>query len=359
MPFLSLSFVNYRNLKNASIDLLSKEVFFKGDNGQGKTNLLEALYISAYGSSFRTKNDIEITKKNETAYSIQSLYKDNHNVTHLISIKFENNKKKILKNGKKILDRKELINTIPCVVFCHEDMDFVSGEPERRRFFLDQSISLHNTLYVDTLRRYKKILKSRNLLLKEQNYDLLPAFTINLIKEGQEIVKKREEMIAFLNTYLGNLYEEVSGLSGLSLSYQSSWKNKSEDEIFSHIEKKSSIEKKLGTSVSGPHRDKIVFIKDEENFVLSASTGQKRLASVLLRVLQAKYIYEMNYKKPILLMDDVLLELDLGKREKIMQLLPEYEQLFATFLPGEPYEKYKKDKTKVYEIIKGQWNERE
>mgnify|MGYP001027093959 FL=1 len=358
MPFLSLSFVDYRNIENASIDLLSKEVFFKGDNGQGKTNLLEALYICSYGSSFRTKNDVEIIKKPHSAYSIKALYKDSHEITHSIVIKFENGKKHILKNGKKITDRKELINAIPCIVFCHEDLDFVTGEPEKRRFFLDQSISLHNNIYVDSLRKYKKILRSRNIVLKEQNFDLLPVFTENLIQTGMEIRKKREDISLFFNRDLSSLYEEISGISGLSLSYHSSWKKMNKDEIEVHLKAKEGIEKNLGTSVSGPHRDRIIFIKDGENFVLTASTGQKRLLSVLLRILQAKYIFEVNHKKPILLMDDVLLELDPGKREKIMHLLPEYEQLFATFLPGEPYEKYVKSKTKVYTIQKGHWDER-
>lgn len=358
MPFLSVSFINYRNLENASIDLLSKEVFFKGDNGQGKTNILEALYLCAYGSSFRTKNDIEIIKKSENAYAIKALYKDSKETTHSIHIKFENNKKIISKNAKKILDRKELINTIPCIVFCHEDMDFITGEPEKRRFFLDQSISLHNSLYVDTLRTYKKVLRSRNVILKEQNYELLPVFTEKLIYEGMEIVKKREDMVLFFNKYLSSLYEEVTGIKDLKIAYQSSWKNKKAEDISAHLQAKIEVEKRLKTSISGPHRDKIIFVKDEENFVFSASTGQKRLLSVLLRILQAKYIFELNHQKPILLMDDVLLELDPGKREKIMRLLPEYEQLFATFLPGEPYERYTKSSTRVYTVQKGQWHER-
>ena len=110
--------------------------------------------------------------------------------------------------------------------------------------------------------------------------------------------------------------------------------------------------------MSGPHRDKINFIKDKVLFVPTASTGQRRLLSLILRIAQSIYYTRVTGLKPVLLMDDVLLELDPDKRAKINSLLPEYEQLFCTFLPGEPYERYMKDTTKVYNIKGGEWFER-
>ena len=141
MPFLSLSTVNFRNLSNNTIDLLSREVYFTGENGQGKSNLLEALYYSSYGSSFRTHTDSEIIKNGESAMSLHTMYKDSNNSTHTTSITLENGRKHIEKDGKVIHDRKELINTMPCVLYNHDDLDFVIGEPERRRFLIDQSLS--------------------------------------------------------------------------------------------------------------------------------------------------------------------------------------------------------------------------
>ena len=162
--FLYQSFYNFRNLKNDTIDLSNREVYFVGENGQGKSNILESLYYSAYGVSFRTHVDSQIIKNGEKNFSLNSFYKKADEETEKITVIIENNKKRIEKNGKKIADRKELINTIPCILFCHDDMKFATGEPEARRFFIDQSLTLYNSTYVDDIRNYKKILKSRNLV---------------------------------------------------------------------------------------------------------------------------------------------------------------------------------------------------
>ena len=192
MPFLYQTFYNFRNLKNETIDLSPKEIFFVGENGQGKSNILESLYYAAYGISFRTHVDSQIVKKGEKNFSINSVYNDNDGVQK-ISIIFENNKKRIEKNGKKIQDRKELINTIPCILFCHDDMRFATGEPECRRFFIDQSLTLYDSSYIDDLRNYKKILKSRNQILKNHEYQMLEVFDSQLAQFGIKIQQKRKK----------------------------------------------------------------------------------------------------------------------------------------------------------------------
>ena len=173
MPILSLSLNNFRNLENKTIDLLSKEVYFVGENGQGKSNLLEAIYMSSYGNSFKTHADSEIVRYNESSFFIKCFFREENGNSHTINTYYDSLKpiKKIIeKNGKKIKDKKDIINTIPCVLFCHEDLDFVIGEPERKRFFLDQSLTMYDIFYIDYLRKYKKILKNRNILLKEKKY---------------------------------------------------------------------------------------------------------------------------------------------------------------------------------------------
>ena len=130
MPFLYQTFYNFRNLKNDTIDLSSREVYFVGENGQGKSNILESLYYSAYGNSFRTYTDSQIVKNGEKDFSINSLFNNEKLGTQKISVIYENNKKRIEKNGKRVQDRKEIINTIPCILFSHDDMRFATGEPE-------------------------------------------------------------------------------------------------------------------------------------------------------------------------------------------------------------------------------------
>ena len=166
--------------------MLAKEVFFTGENGQGKSNLLEALYFSAYGSSFRTHNDAELLRRgNEAAgMSVRAMYKGGgEEASHTTFITMENGRKKIERDGKSIKDRKELIYAMPCVLYNHDDLDFAEGSPERRRFFIDQTLSMYDLLYIDIMRKFRRILKSRNLCLKEKNYSLLDTYDVQLVQE--------------------------------------------------------------------------------------------------------------------------------------------------------------------------------
>lgn len=360
MPFLSISPINFRNLSNKTIDVSAKEVFFVGKNGQGKSNLLETLYYSAYGSSFRTHSDVEIVKKGEVSFSLHSIFREENGITHTTSVYFDKNLKKIEKDGKILKDRKELINTMPCVLYNHDDLDFVIGAPERRRFFIDQSLTMYDIFYVDILRRYKRILKNRNLSLKEKKFDLLDSFDIQLVKNGIEIQQKRKNAIFKFNQIFGNLYEQITGIDGLTIKYNPSWKNEDFnvpdfDEAMKIVINHREVEKLMGTTMTGPHRDRISFIRNGQPFVPTASTGQRRLLALILRTSQAVFYNQITNRKPIILMDDVLLELDPEKRKKVTELLPEYEQLFCTFLEGEPYNNYITGETKIYLLNNGEW----
>ncbi|MBR5400664.1 MAG: DNA replication/repair protein RecF [Treponema sp.] len=359
MPFLYQTFFNFRNLKNDTLDLSNREIFFVGENGQGKSNILESLYYTSYGVSFRTHVDSQIVKTGEKDFSINALYKKSEEASHKISVIFENGKKRIEKNGKKIQDRKELINTIPCILFCHDDMRFATGEPECRRFFIDQSLTLYDSSYIDDMRNYKKVLKSRNLVLKNKQYEMLDVYDSQLAQYGMVIQEKRKKAIFMFNEIFGNLFEKITGISDVTINYDPSWKNFSpaSQDLVSYLLSRRDTDKLLETTMSGPHRDKITFVKDNTPFVQTASTGQCRLISLILRVAQSVYYTRATGLKPVLLMDDVLLELDPDKRTKLTAMLPEYEQLFCTFLPGEPYERYMHDTTKIYKIEKGEWHE--
>ncbi|MBQ2551732.1 MAG: DNA replication/repair protein RecF, partial [Treponema sp.] len=194
-------------------------------------------------------------------------------------------------------------------------------------------------------------------------FELFDTYDIQLIMNGLEIQKKRKDAVFQFNQIFEKMYENISGISGVNIRYLPSWKNPDEvslpniDEIMETVKSKREIERALGTTVTGPHRDKIVFEKNGGSFVPKASTGQRRLIALILRTAQAVFYTQVTSKKPVLLMDDVMLELDPEKRRKLTALLPDYDQLFCTFLPGEPYENYMHESTRVYKIEKGAWTE--
>ncbi len=357
MSYLSLSCFNFRNIQNGTIDLSSREVYFVGENGQGKSNLLECLYYVAYGNSFRTHNDGELITAGEKETNFRAIYKDNRDHVSTVSVYLQDGKKKIEKNAKTIHDRKELVNTIPTVLFCHDDLDFASGSPERRRFFVDQSLSMYDNSYIDVSRQFKKILKTRNIILKEKKNSLIDVVDAQFVESAIEIMKRRKTTILSFNRVFTPLYAEISGIDNVKIDYVPSWKKETIDDAFNALVEKRTIDFQYGMSMSGPHRDNIKFMRNGCSFVPTASTGQRRLLSLLLRAAQAKFFTEISGKKPVLLMDDVLLELDPDKRAKFSNLLPEYDQLFCTFLPGEPYERYKKTTTRVYSLNQGTLSE--
>ena len=359
MGFSIVRLFNFRNLDNSTVDVNSPVVFLVGDNGQGKTNFLEALYFLCFGSSFRTRNEENIKTIGETVAQVYGEYLLGKENQISLSVLLEGKEKKISLNGKRIFDRKEIINNIPCVVFCHNDIEFVNGSPEKRRWFFNQVLCMKEPLFLNTLREYQKILITRNKVLKEGPYDLLDIYDQQLVKKGVEIQEKREKTIDYFNAIFSPVFCKISGLDPgeLKITYLPNWgKTEKEDTILSLLRKRRDLEVQAGVTTLGPHRDRFLFVLNERNFIKTASTGQARLVSLVLRVSQARFISENTGLKPVLLLDDVLLELDGKKRILFLESLPEYEQAFFTFLPEEPYKQYHKD-AKILNTNKGIFTE--
>ncbi len=146
MKFLSLSLSQFRNITKCSLDLDKRHIIFTGENAQGKTNLLESLYLSCYGSSFRTRRTAQLIahEKNDASVTVRIQEKE---AVHKIEAVLKQGSITLSVDGKEIKDRKELIELFPCIVFSHEDIEFVKGPPEQKRRFFDQTMCLHDPLF--------------------------------------------------------------------------------------------------------------------------------------------------------------------------------------------------------------------
>ena len=240
-------------------------------------------------------------------------------------------------------------------MFCHEDYSFAAGEPERRRFFFDQSASLVSSDYIDVLRNYKRILKQRNAALKGDCRELLDLLDLQVAAKGMEIMAERTRLQTAFDDRFAARHEAVSKLGvEVRIRYRPSWPAAGTlDTILERLKGKRSDELALGISLSGPHRDRWSFVAAGQDFAATASTGQLRLLSLTLRMIQAEYYTIATGRLPVLLLDDVLLELDTAKRRRFLELLPGSGQSFFTFLPGEPWEEYRTGSTLVYEVRNG------
>ena len=363
MSFALLRTVSFRNLADSQTDLRGKDIFLVGENGQGKSNFLEALYYCSYASSFRGSRDRELVRNGErdcsAAVSLDtSLYSN-------VGVAFKDGKKVITLDGKQLEDRKELLSVAPSIVFCHEDMEFIVGPPERRRWFFDQTRSLWDSLYLDDLRKYRHVLKIRNTLLKNlsmmnkvslsesETIAMLDALDIQLAQYGLELSLKRQKTAEEFSIIFEPLYREISGIAGIGIDYHPSWKEDNAQKILDLLKAKHELDISFGVSLSGPHRDRYLFTRNGKDFSGNASTGQRRLLALLLRIAQARVFSKKTGKNPVLLLDDVLLELDKNKRQKFLSIMPEYEQAFFTFLPGESYNSFQKSDTITYNVSSG------
>ena len=339
MRFRSLGFHDFRNLADSLVPTDARHVVLVGNNGQGKTNFLEALYVLCYGSSFRATSPREMCAHGKREFSLSAIAETEEGLNRNILFRFAEGKREIRIDGKEIRDRKDLIYHIPCIVFSHDDIEFIRGNPESRRKYFDQTMSLYDPLFFDDLRRYRSVLRQRNAAIKDNYLSLIPVYDRQLAALGMTIQDRRRQEVSTFNTMFGELYRAVSETEDdMRISYRPSWGDcKTVEDAVAKLERTLERDVRMQTTASGIHRDQFVVMHNAANFALSGSTGQMRLASLIFRIAQVNTYRKHVAKDPIILVDDVLLELDIAKRGKFLSLLAGYSQAFFTFLPDETY----------------------
>jgi DNA replication and repair protein RecF len=354
MGFSSLRFFQFRNLADEKIQVDAPEIFLVGENGQGKTNVLEAVYYLSLGSSFRTRKDDTVIRQGFSEAAIEGLYSAEDTPDTSVVVKLSGSGKEIRLDDKGVKDRGELLGRFPCVVFCHDDIFFVSGSPDQQRLFFNQTLSLSDPGFIELWRRYSRILKQRNAAVKTADWNMVDLYDIEFTRLGMELSDRRREVVTRFSEIFSRLFTDISGIeTPVGIRYLPSWKNSKEEEILDFLKKRRPTDAALFTSTSGPHRDRFRFLFGERDFKSTASTGQVRLASLILKTAQAVHYSEVSRRRPLLLLDDVLLEMDPIRRKRFISRLPDYEQAFFTFLPDERFSSYRKTATLVFQVREG------
>ena len=356
MGFSTLTLHQFRNLEDTTYTFSSREIFLIGENGQGKTNTLEALYLLCYASSFRTRIDAHLIRDHGKQALVKGEYESEEGYSTDVQVVLrQKGGKQIRMNGKPVKERKEILLSIPSVVFGHDDLEFISGTPAVKRHFYNQTMCMYDLAYLDLLKNYRRVLIQRNASLKQKKTDMLDVYNGQLVKWGFAIQEKRIKLMKLFNGIFKDFFSRISRLPGdIEIVYQPSWRTCSTPEACLHfLEDRKREEAVMRTTTSGPHRDQFRYFYQDADFCHVASTGQIRLLSIILRVAQACFFTEYTGRKPVLLLDDVLLELDAGRRELFIKALPHYEQAFFTFLPDEDYSRYGQASTKRYHVEEG------
>ncbi len=333
MRLLSLNLENFRNVKSASFNFGGDRIFFLGPNGQGKTNLLEAIGLSATLRSFRKNGMDGLVREGEERSRLFFRFSEEDGQEHEILLDFRPKGEKNLElNGDKISRLGEYLGLFPAVTLSSRDFRIVREGPSDRRKWLDLLLSSASRQYLEVLQSYHRSLRERNALLKRGGADSeLDAFEHALAKSAQHLQTTRGEVFPSLATSLSKHYSSLSGgAEQAGLSYQPDLPELSLDELLERYASDRERDRFLGSTRRGPHRDDFQFSLNQRDARIYASEGQQRGLVLALRLAEFTYLHEALRKLPLVLADDVLGELDGNRKANFRKLLPPRAQVFAT-----------------------------
>lgn len=365
MHIESIKLINYRNYDKLDIKLNNKLNIFIGDNAQGKTNLLESLYICAFGKSYRATKEKELIKiDKDKAYigiNVRREFADK-----FIEIKFEKNKTKRIRINRVEIDKiSGLFGHLNVVLFSPEDLKLVKEGPSNRRMFLDTEISQIKPKYRYNINRYNKILKQRNNLLKsiQKNNNKLKTIEVwdmQLVEVGSEIIKNRIEFINRISEISKNIHKKITeGIEELKLEYMPSFdisceldKNKIKDIFIKVLNRNLDKDIEKGTTEFGPHRDDIKIYINGLDAKIFGSQGQQRTAALSMKLAEVELVKSEIGEYPVLLLDDVLSELDIKRRKFLLWTFKNVQTIITSTDDIEVDNIHNKDK-KVFYVSKG------
>ena len=341
--------VNFRNYSSCNLDFSSMINVFYGQNAQGKTNILEAIFYSSFGMSHRTFTEDDLLKISCKEMAVGVEYESFSGV-HDIKIKkyqqLGRNKKEIFLDGTKVRP-KEHYGSLNVVMFSPEDLQLVKGEPSLRRRFFDMQIAQTDPIYYDLLVKYNRVLQQRNKLLKEIRDNggtpqQLEPWNKEFIVLATAIAKKRQLALEKLQAIAGEIYASITGnKETLTIKYELKANNGellypesdfSAWEMFytNKLKERERIDILRGNTGIGPHRDDIVLLLNDMSLKSFGSQGQQRSGALALKLSQLEYVRREIGEFPVLLLDDVMSELDNNRRAQLLLFIDGRVQTFIT-----------------------------
>ena len=362
----SLKLIDFRNYEDLDIKFDSGTNILYGDNAQGKTNILEAIYLSATTKSHKGSKDSDIISFGKEEAHIRTIVEKDDVETKIDMHLRKNKTKGIAIDGLKIKKAAELLGLVNVVFFSPEDLSIIKNGPAERRRFIDMELCQLDNFYLYNLNHYNKIVNQRNHLLKDMYFnpdlrDTLKIWDSQLISYGRKIIERRTEFIEDLNDIICLIHMGISGgKERIHIKYEpNSDIERLEDNISSSYDK----DIKLKQTTVGPHRDDISFIvTDSDNKVIDirkyGSQGQQRTAALSLKLSEIELVKKMIKDTPILLLDDVLSELDRNRQNFLLDNIGDI-QTIITCTGLDDFVGHRLKINKVYKVTKGTVSDKE
>ena len=351
MIIKSLSCRNFRNIEKTEIYPDGKMNVICGDNAQGKTNIIEAIWLFTGAKSFRTNKDSELLKFGEEKGEIEINYISG-GIENTAKIEITD-KKTAFFNGKKIGGAASLAGKFKAFIFSPDDLSIVKAGPSVRRKFLNTAIGQLYPSYISLLKDYNRAVLQRNHIIKDFKYDgslsvMLDVFEKELEEKGEKIIHTRKRFIKVIEEFLPEIYKGISsGKEKLEIKYNCSFEGEKLSEL---LKKRRSENMYTGTTDVGPHRDDLEFFINGSDVRSFGSQGQMRSVALALKLAEGEVINKISGEYPVCLLDDVMSELDPARQNYILNHISE-RQSFLTCCDSLNTEKLKKGK--IFTVKKG------
>lgn len=355
MVVKSMSLQNYRNYKELSLDFDLNTNIFYGDNAQGKTNILEAVYVSGTTKSHRSAKDRELIYFHEEEAHICTFI-EKQGIAHKIDMHLRKNRTKgIAIDGIPIKKASELFGIVNFIFFSPEDLSIIKNGPSERRRFLDIELCQLDKVYLYNLSNYNKTVLQRNKLLKDlfsrQDYrDVLEILDLQLVQYGSEIIRRRKKFTEELNRIIKDIHSQLSGgLEKIVLNYEV---DVNETQFADLLKKNIERDIHQKTTTVGPHRDDLSFIVNGIDIRRFGSQGQQRTTALSLKLSEIELVKNTIHDTPILLLDDVLSELDNNRQNYLLNSIKDI-QTFITCTGLDDLVRHRFFINKVYRVKDG------
>ena len=337
---------NFRNHCDSYLEFGEKANVILGDNGEGKTNLLEAISYISLTKSFYASGDAVVVLIGSEIFEIEASILTDNKISNKVNIGYnEKTGEKVYNlNKKRIEPFSSIIGKFPLVFLSPDNSNITFGGPSERRKFLDIVISQSNLPYFEVLSEYRKVVRHRNKILgdlkisRSFSFELLEAWNEQLIKLGSKLIYKRNEFINEFKEYISTSYQDMVNTEEVpSIEYAPSFEldvdislESISEKFKSQLASKTNNEMRLGATLVGPHRDEVIFKLNDLDLRSFASQGQHKTFLVALKIGEFFYLKERCKEKPLFLLDDVFAELDEQRSKHLLNLIESLSQTFIT-----------------------------
>lgn len=355
MILKSVALNNFRNYGDMLLEFDKGTNILYGDNAQGKTNILEAVYVSGTTKSHKGSKDREMIQFGQEESHIRTIVERN-GLDYQIDMHIKKNRSKgIAINKVPIRKASELFGILNIVFFSPEDLNIIKNGPSERRRFLDMELCQLDKIYLHQLTKYNRILNQRNRLLKDINFrpelkDTLSVWDMQLIEYGKKIIESRKKFIDRLNEIVPQIHKDISGgREELKLRYEP---NVTEDSMEQELKKNQERDLKCKMTSVGPHRDDMCFLIHDIDIRKFGSQGQQRSCALSLKLSEIELVKNVIKDTPILFLDDVLSELDSNRQNFLLSSIHDI-QTVITCTGLDEFVKNRFEIDKIFRVVNG------